>query len=219
MPDSEPGARLRELLADLEQKFPPPPAELPLDPEIRALEEGSELWRIYFQGGSHPVPWRLFRSFGPTASRFDHQLEPGSGRRILYAAGDVFTCLAEVFQDSHIIDRTTRSPWLVGFRITRAIALLDLTGTWPTQAGASMAISSGPRPRAQEWSRVIYDAYPQIDGLYYASSMHANLPATALYERAEDALPPSPSFHRPLSDPALLNGLKQAAKRLGYELV
>ena len=186
--------RLRQLLADLEEKFPPPPAGLTLEPEIRILEPGSELWRIYFQGGSHPTPWRFFRSFGPTVGRFDHQLAPDSGRRILYAAGEIVTCLAEVFQETHIIDREARSPWLVAFRMTRPIVLLDLSGTWPTQAGASMAISSGPRPRAQEWSRVIYDSYPQVEGLYYASSMHANLPAAALYRAGRGRAAARPDF-------------------------
>jgi len=32
-----------------------------------------------------------------------------------------------------------------------------------------MAIGTGPRPRAQRWSRAIYDAYPDLDGLYYLS--------------------------------------------------
>ncbi len=82
-----------------------------------------------------------------------------------------------------------------------------------------MAMSSGPRPRAQQWSRVIYASYPELEGLCYASSMHANQPAVALYERAEDALPAVPTFHRPLADPALLEALKKVAKRLGYELV
>lgn len=211
--------RVRDLLAEIERKFPPPPSELTLAPEIRLLEAGEELWRIYFQGGRHPTGWSFFRSFGPTTSRFDHHLAESPERRILYAAPEVVTCLAEVFQEPRIIDREARAPWLVGFRLARPLALLDLTGTWPTRVGASMAIGSGPRPRAQRWSRAIYASYPEIDGVYYSSSMHANRPAVALYERAEDALPGAPTFHRPLRDPALLEALKKAAIQLGYELV
>jgi hypothetical protein len=56
-------------------------------------------------------------------------------------------------------------------------------------------------------------------GLLYASSMHANRPALALYERAQTALPAAPVFHRALSDPALVPRLNAAATALGYRLV
>jgi len=83
---------------------------------------------------------------------------------------------------------------------SRDVGLLDLTGPWPTRAGASQALSSGPRSRAREWSRRIYEDYPMIEGLYYPSSMHgARYAAVALYERAESSLPPRPSFHRALA--------------------
>ena len=40
-----------------------------------------------------------------------------------------------------------------------------------------------PRPRARRWSQAIYAVYADAAGLWYASSMHANAPAVALYER------------------------------------
>ncbi len=107
----------------------------------------------------------------------------------------------------------------MGFAPARDLTLLDLTGAWPTRAGASMALSSGPRSRSRPWSAAIYAAYPRIQGLYYPSSMHANQPAVALYERALEALPATPVFHRPLRDPALLSDLERAARHLGYRLV
>lgn len=82
-----------------------------------------------------------------------------------------------------------------------------------------MALNTGPRGRAQRWSRAIYDAYPDIHGLWYASSMYANQPAVALYQRAEVALTPAPFVHRPLSDPALRNALQRIATAVGYELI
>ena len=69
------------------------------------------------------------------------------------------------------------------------LRLLDLTGPWPTRAGASMLLASGPRGRARDWSRQVYAAYPQIQGLWYPSSMHAHARSAALYERARAALP------------------------------
>ncbi len=82
-----------------------------------------------------------------------------------------------------------------------------------------MALNTGPRTRARRWSQAIYDAYPQVAGIYYPSSMHGNRPAVALYERALGAIPAQPSFHRPLADPALLGPLKRIAQDLGYGLV
>jgi hypothetical protein len=117
-----------------------------------------------------------------------------------------------------MIDRIARDPWLVGFALRRPLNLLDLTGSWPTRAGASLAISSGPRPRAQRWSRAIYEAFPQGMGIYYGSSMDGGSSCAALFERAALALPAQPVFHRPLADPALLPALKQAAREMGYGL-
>ena len=205
-------------------KFPEPPAAGQLAgivPEIRALPAGSRLWRVYFRGGRHPAFWDTFRTFGPTGSRFDHHLPPPhpQSRGILYAALAGPTCLAEVFQQTRVIDRTASDPWLVGFELSGDLRLLDLTDTWPTRAGASMALATGPRPRAQRWSRAIYEAYPQIHGLHYPASMHANLPSVALFERAAAAMPSAPVLHRPLVEPALLGALNRAARDLGYGLV
>ena len=182
---------------------------------------GETLWRLYFRGGRHPTFWNTFRAFGPAGARFDHHLPPPRAqvRRILYSALEGPTCIAEVFQDTRVIDRLARDPWLVGFSLQIPVVLLDLTGSWPTRAGASMVIGSGPRPRAQRWSKAIYEAYPDGQGVYYASSMYRNSPSMALYERAEPALPPNPVFHRPLSDPALLPVLKRVARDINYGLV
>ncbi len=206
---------------------PPPVSELGKIPPVeKELAIGTLLWRIYRRGGRHPTWWQTLRHFGPLNGRFDHHLpKPGGGsyfqeRGIFYAAGDVVTCLAEVYQDTRAIHRNTGDqPWVVGFELASAVHLLDLTGVWPTRAGASMVLSSGPRPRARRWSRAIFDAYPSIQGLVYASSMHANQPVIALYERARDSLPRHPLVHRPLNDPALLGGLDRAAVQLGYDLV
>jgi hypothetical protein len=199
-------------------KLPEPPARLTLLAITTTLPAGTTLWRIYSTGGVHPAGWNHFRFFGPTHARFDHHDPPPrvQAKGILYAANAPTTCVAEVFQVTRIIDRISHGPWLAGFELQRDVALLDLTGLWPTQAGASMATSSGPRPRAQRWSRAIRAAYPHVEGVLYASSMHANRPASALYERAATALPAAPAFNRALADPALLPRLSAAAALLGY---
>jgi hypothetical protein len=201
---------------------PPPPAELArIRPVHHVLPAGASCWRIYFQGGPYATAWNAFRAFGPTIARFDHHLPPAreQSRRVLYLAEDALTCLAEVFQDTRVIDRARNSPWLVGLELARAVTLLDLTSSWPTRAGASMAISSGPRPRARRWSQAIHAAYPDVEGLYYASSMNANRPAAVLYERAAGALPERPAFHRALADPTLTPALARAARRFNYVVV
>lgn len=207
-------------------KLPEPPGADALaartPPEVRVVASGTLLWRLYFRGGAHPTTWSRFRSFGPTpAGRFDHHEPPprGQERAILYAALAGPTCLAEVFQDTRVVDRRRSEPWLVAFELARPLELLDLTGAWPTRAGASMALATGPRPRARRWARAIYAAYPQIHGLLYPSSMDASRPALALFERARPALPRQPRLHRALAEPPLLVPVRSAAARLGYRVV
>ncbi len=201
-------------------KFPNPPTALTIPAITRVLPAGTRLWRVYHSAGAHPVTWNSFRFFGPTAARFDHHDLPKrvQAKGILYAAGGATTCLAEVFQATRVIDRSSGQPWLVGFETVAELTLLDLAGAWPTRAGASMAINSGPRPRARNWSRLIASTYLQIQGLYYPSSMHANQPSVALYERARGAMPAVPVFNRALSDPTLAARLGTAARRLGYTI-
>ena len=168
---------------------PPPPTDLAakVAPDVKTIPAGTTLWRVYFRGGRHPMAWNQFRSDGPVpGGRFDHHGgQPNSqGRAILYAALEGPTCLAEVFQAARVINRYRRDPWMVAFRTMSALDLLDLTGSWPTRAGGSMAINSGPRSRAQRWACAIYQAYPAIHGILYPSSMDANRPALALFERA-----------------------------------
>jgi hypothetical protein len=192
------------------------------------LAAGTLLWRVYFRGGRYPTDWSTFRAFGPTGSRFDHHDRDPTGkpwvqsRKILYAALDVTTCLAEIFQEARTIDRRTSTPYLAAFRLATEVVLLDLTGAWPTRSQyASMVINSGPRPRARKWARAIYEAYPHIQGLHYASSMHANQPCVAVWERAEAAhcMPPTPTVNRALTEPGLQVVLINASAVLGYELV
>ena len=205
-------------------KFPEPPSVAMLaavHPDRAVVPQGTRLWRIYFAGGAHPVAWNAFRDFGPTNSRFDHHLPPSAvqDRGILYAATTGMTPFAEVFQETRVIDRRRNAPWLAAFDLGRPLELLDLTDGWPTRAGASMAINSGPRPKARRWSQRIYEAYQAIEGLWYPSSMDGNRPAVALYERGLEALPARPVFHRALADSALSVTVLRAARRFGYAVV
>ncbi len=204
---------------------PPAPEELRrrLEPEVSVLPVGSLLFRIYFVGTEHPSSWEEFRRFGPVGTaRFDHHPEPPrlhEGFGILYAATQIKTCVAEVFQEKRAVDTRVGEPWLAAFRLAREVPLLSLRGDWPTRAGASMNMNSGPRSRCRRWSGTIHAAYPEVSGLLYASSMHANREAVALYERAMGAVPASPEANVPLSHPGLEPDLERYARELGYDLI
>ncbi|MGH2779834.1 MAG: RES family NAD+ phosphorylase [Thermoleophilaceae bacterium] len=179
------------------------------------MRSGSLVARVYARGGRYPSRWNDFRYAGPIGSaRFDHHV-PGEQRGVLYGAASMATCVAEVFQGTRVIDRVADDRCLTAFRTTRAVRLLDLTGDWPTRAGASQAIASGPRNRAQAWARAIYEAYPALEGLWYPSSMHGGHPAVVLSERAADALPADPELDVPLTHPGSLPDLTRAANALG----
>jgi len=197
-----------------------------LTPAISTLGAGTILARIYYSRGEHPQVWNQFRYFGPLNSRWDHQVPNEAGgpraqsRGIYYAAADAKTCLAEAFQATRRIDRVFQAPQLVVFETLARLKLLDLTGDFATRMGASMAIHSGSRGRARGWARDLYDAYPEVQGILYAASMHGGQHAIALNERAlKDRLfPEHPLFHRALADDVMLDTLKHAARELGYAL-
>ena len=95
--------------------------------------------------------------------------EPIQRRAVTYLAENGQTCLAEVYQDTRTIDRRRDNPWLVRFETVREVSLLNLTDLWPTRVGASMMINSGSRAKAGKWSRAIYSAYTDVEGLLYCS--------------------------------------------------
>lgn len=193
-----------------------------LGPSVfRLSPEDGPILRIYAGGGDYPSEWNAFRYFGPVNSRFDHHPLPTQqhpDRGILYGALSLTTCLAEYFQHERTIS-TRNAPRLAAFDLAEEVSLLDLTGAWPTRIGGSMKINSGPRDIARAWSRQFYQAFPEIDGLYYASSMHANAPAIAFYEPAKPAFPPEPLVDRPLDTPAFLHDIKRSANEIGYDMV
>jgi RES domain len=212
-------------------KFPPPPSvdrlrAVRVDDDTVAVAPMTGLARIYQAAGRHPSTWSTFRTVGPVAAaRFDPHPESADGRPVdvpgcgvLYAAVDLQTCVAEAFQASRVVDRRSSRPWLVIFRSERVLRLLDLTATWPTRAGASQAISSGPRDRARSWARVIRAAYPDLDGLWYRSSMDGGRPALCLWEPARDAMPTRPWANLPLDAPGLTMPLARACRAIGYQL-
>ncbi len=210
-------------------KFPHSPgvaALARLTPTTHVIPSGTRLARVYYAGGRHPKAWNAFRYFGPVNARWDHQTRNSDGeaevqdRGTYYTATDAKTCLAETFQSTRRIDRAFHSPWLVVFETASPLLVLDLTGDFATRMGTSMAIHSGSRERARAWARDLYEAFKDIQGIQYASSMNGGAPAFALNERALKlpVFPAHPLFHRALSDDVMLDPLKHAAQALGYAL-
>ncbi len=135
---------------------------------------------------------------------------------MFYAAFDIKTAVAEAFGDERMIDRVRDEPYISRFRLTKPVPSLDLTSDWPTRAGSSQELSSGPRPTAQAWSRVIWEDLAGIDALLYPSSMHGAATKMALYDRAGSAIPATPDRVLPLSLPAFEADLIRFATDLGY---
>jgi RES domain len=195
-------------------------------PALQIVPSGTRLARVYYSAGRHPTAWNGFRFFGPVNARWDHHLASATGkaqsqnRGIYYAASDAKTCLAETFQSTRRIDRAFQSPWLVVFETVPALQVLDLTGDFATRMGASMAIHSGNRGRARGWARDLYEAFGDIQGIQYSSSMNGGAAAFALNERAQKVplFGAHPLFHRALADDVMLDPLKHAAQALGYAL-
>lgn len=189
------------------------------------------MMRIWFAGSRHPSAFALFRSFGPTGSRFDHH-GPGPGgrpqagdRAILYAVdarrdrSALVSAIAEVFQQTRTIDLAHEEPHLSAFTTALDIPLLNLAGHWATRVGGSLALSAGTREAARGWSRAFYKAYPRIGGLRYRSSMSGGSSiAVAFYERALPAMPGAPDLDLPLAHPALRRDVVRAAGILGFQI-
>ena len=199
-----------------------------LTPDIAKIEAGTEVSRIFFADTEHSIAWDDFRFFGPTPCRFDHHLpdKDGNGfeqdRGIMYLATGKLaaqTCLAEVFQEKRTIDRQSRLPIYAGFALADDIQLLDLTGAFVTTIGASTAIHSGPRSRTRRWAQRLHDAFPQIDGILYCSSMNGNAPSIALFERAQRAIPSHNLLHRELRDNSMTSVITMTAQKINYAMV
>lgn len=202
--------------------LPPGPAELRFPPEhLRTVDTDAALWRVHRASGEHVIPWNKLRYWGPAATmRFDpHEPPPREqDRGVSYAELNVPTALAEVFQRTRVVNSRRGTPYLTAWAPARALILLDLTGTWPIQAGASHAINTGRRDYSRAWARAIHTARPDLDGLWHRSSMTAG-DAVTLFTHAADTFPDRPAMSLPLDHPGLRTYLLEAAREIGYRIV
>lgn len=194
-------------------------------PSLITIGPDQPLFRIYKRGADYPTLWNQFRHFGPL-SRFDHHYTNDHNeaqiqeRGVLYAASDLPTAAAEFFQHKRRrINRFYENPWLASFRLPGTVQLLNLTDTFCLRVGASMKLMTGPFAHTQAWSQGFYEAYPETQGLYYASSL-TNRPAFMFYERANktDLFPSTTRLHRALGDPLLHKPLVIVTLEIGYRM-
>lgn len=210
--------------------LPPPPSVAELrSVGVRAKETltwktRTSVWRVHATNGTHVLPWDAHRTWGPVL-RFDqHPLPVGDHPKhgIWYGAGDPRGALAEVFQETRVIDRHADAKYLTGLRFTRALRLLDVggvgEGVWITRAGGNHALDSAPHSRSQEWARAIYAAFDDVDGIAYRGRFAGGV-CVALFERTADAFPANPIVSLPLSHPGLEGRIATAALDLGYRFL
>lgn len=214
----------------MSQRVPPPPSVAELraigirDDERWLVGTEDVWWRVHRTTGSNVLAWNAFREYGPIL-RFDPQPRPAghhTGVGVWYGGSDPTVALGEAFQAGRVIDRGRGDPYLTGLRFTRVLVLLDLTaegrGAWPTRAGGTFALSTGPHTVAQRWSRRITEAFPELDGVRY-NSRFAGRPCIALFTPAVAAMPDRPVLSLPLTHPGLTLRIAATAQRLGYLVV
>lgn len=198
-----------------------PPEQLVREPEDIAEYTGT-LWRVHRTEGEHVLPWNTLRTYGPLPSmRWDPHPGPqpiSAAEGVLYAAADVATGLAEVYQTTRVIDTRAGAPTLTAWQPQRRLRLLDLSGTWLLRNTASAALLAAPRSICRRWARAIYTTWPELDGLYVPSTM-TGCPNIVLWTAAADSIPTMPSFSRPLTHPLVWSIAQAAAAEIGYHIL
>jgi hypothetical protein len=205
-------------------------AKLPLPPSPETLRGTGEpawaknvpevLWRIRLTRGDHPCAWNGFRAYGPLPSgRFDpHQPPPRiQTEAVAYFGADWQVCLAEVFQQTRIVDSRTNDPFLTGISPSRTLQLIDLRGLWPLTVGASHHINTARKDHRRAWARAIRRAWPHADGLV-STGITAGTMIT-LYNPGRDALGQHAVFDRPLADEAIEDHIAAATAQISYDLI
>jgi hypothetical protein len=198
-----------------------PPEQLIREPHDIADYTGA-LWRLHRTEGEYVVAWNKLRTYGPLPSmRWDPHpgTQPISGSEgVLYAAADVETSLAEVYQTTRVIDTRAGAPTLTAWQPQRRLRLLDLSGTWLLRNTASAALLAAPRSICRRWARALYTTWPELDGLYVPSTLTGR-PNIVLWNAAADSIPAMPSFSRPLTHPLMWSITQAAAAEIGYRIL
>ncbi|MET0863191.1 MAG: RES family NAD+ phosphorylase [Nakamurella sp.] len=205
-------------------KLPRPPADLATrDPAWRHWPSTDPLWHIANTRGPFATRFGVMRSYGPLASaRFDTHPSPAGEHpveRVLYAAGDLVTAIAERFQSGREIRcQQPTEPIVYSWMATRPLELIDITDLSALRLGASQLLSTGPKRQTRVWAAALRTTWPAADGLLYQSSM-AGRTCVALWAPALDSFPAAPAFAKLLADPApaWIALLRNTAAQIHYD--
>ncbi len=136
----------------------------------------------------------------------------------MYAATDLGTAAAEVFQATRLVDTVSGVPHATAWQPARPLHLLDLTERWALRNGAAASLGSAPRSTCRAWARVIAATWTDLDGLWVTSTMTGHH-SVVLWNAAGDSFQIAPQFSRPLADPTLRAILSRiATKDLNYRI-
>lgn len=197
-----------------------PPAEVIRD-ERHVARVRDPLWRLHRVIGEHALAWNALRTFGPAATmRWDPHPEPRGdhpGTGVSYAASDVSTTFAEVFQRRRAITLSSDLA-LSGWIPTRDLRLLDLRSDWALRNGASVSLHAAPKSTCRAWSRAIHETWPDLDGVLTPSTMTGS-PMVVLFTPSASAFPARPALARLLDDPALRPIVDTAQAALGWPVL
>ncbi len=198
-----------------------PPAALTIDDSDLTDWPHPLMVRIHGAAGPFTLAWHELRHFGPTPARFDPHPAPPEyhpSYAVLYAAADVDTALAEVFQRGRIVEPAAPNrPTLTVWEPARSLDLLDVRGQWPIRNGASHVLNTGPQPVCRRWAHAIANHPRRVDGLLYTAAMTGQ-DAAALFLPAADSFPTAPELSLALDHPGLIGPMAAAARRIGYQL-
>lgn len=201
-----------------------PPGPLSIgQSDIVTFSTMDPLFRIHTVHGNHPMPWNELREFGPLRQkRWDpHPLpvdyHPGIG--VAYCTADPLTVFAEIFQSRRTI-RINTDQALTAWLPSRNLRLLDLTGHWATQNGASASLHSAPKLTCRTWAQAIhsYSTDVQIDGIYTPSTMTLK-PMIVLFSSARSAFPAAPMFSELLTHSVVKVIARKSAHTLKWRIL
>lgn len=183
--------------------------------DVRAVPSGTRVCRIYTRIGAHPTRPDQLRAYGPVpTARFDHHAPPPRLQQDVAAGyygvvsldgavldatrpvgldpeagvaidSPVVTAVAETFQVNRTVVLSDRQALAIG-TLLQPYQVLDLGSAWATRAGAGNHLSTGPHPVTRRWAQAIRAGYPQLDGVYWHSSVHPPGRVLMLNERAAD---------------------------------
>lgn len=199
-------------------KLPRPDVEVIASVEPAYETCGGVLWRVQTVLGDYALAWDELRRFGPFPSaRFDPWTPPMAVREsgVGYFGFDIATCLAEVFQETRMVNTRAVGYQLTAFTVTRTLRLLDVRGDYPIRVGASHSLNGGAKDRCREWAAAFVTAFPDLDGLLYSGM--AGRDCAVLYDPARDAFGDGPDFSRALEDPAIAERIANAVQEIGYQ--